>query len=127
MERLYRETESANSRLDIERYMVARPCPVCEGKRLKPEALAVTIGGKNIMDVSALPVSQALEWLEDTDKNVFSEREKMIARDIIKEIRVRLGFLKDIGLDYLSINRPSMTLSGERLSASASPPRLAAG
>ena len=65
MERLYRDTESEHSRADIERYMMSTPCPVCQGKRLKPESLAVTIGGKNIMDVSAMSVMQALEWVDD--------------------------------------------------------------
>ena len=62
MERLYHDTESEDSRLDIERYMVSKPCPVCKGKRLKPEALAVTIGGKNIIEVSEMPVTQILDW-----------------------------------------------------------------
>jgi excinuclease ABC subunit A len=116
MERLYHDTESENSRLDIERYMVSKPCPVCEGKRLKPEALAVTIGGKNITDITALPVNQILDWVialkGDRGKSILSEREQMIARQIIKEIQSRLGFLKDIGLEYLTIDRASATLSG---------------
>ena len=104
MERLYRDTESENSKADIERYMVAKPCPVCEGKRLKPEALAVTIGDKNIIDVSGMPVNQALKWitaLNGGEKPILTEREQMIAHQIIKEIQSRLGFLKDVGLDYL--------------------------
>jgi excinuclease ABC subunit A len=112
MERLYRETESENSRANIERYMTSKPCPVCQGKRLKPESLAVTIGGKNIMDVSSTSVTQALEWLTTIGGSVLNEREQMIAHQIIKEIGGRLGFLKDIGLDYLTIDRPSTTLSG---------------
>jgi len=112
MERLHRETESENSRANIERYMTSKPCPVCQGKRLKPESLAVTIGGKNIMDVSSMSVKQALEWLTTIGGSVLNEREQMIAHQIIKEIGGRLGFLKDIGLDYLTIERPSATLSG---------------
>ena len=112
MERLHRETESENSRANIERYMTSKPCPVCQGKRLKPESLAVTIGGKNIMDVSSMSVKQALEWLTTIGGSVLNEREQMIAHQIIKEIGARLGFLKDIGLDYLTIERPSATLSG---------------
>ncbi|HTY81392.1 MAG TPA: excinuclease ABC subunit UvrA, partial [Dehalococcoidales bacterium] len=112
MERLYKETESEYSRQNIERYMVIKPCPVCKGKRLKPESLAVTVGGKNIMDVSGMAVEQALAWLDDIDKNVLTEREKMIAYQIFKEIKTRLGFLKDVGLEYLSTDRASMTLSG---------------
>ncbi len=111
MERLYRETESENSRVNIERYMVARPCPVCEGKRLKPESLAVTIDQKSIVDVSAMSVNQALEWF-DRIGGVLSEREQLIAREILKEIKARLGFLRDVGLDYLTIDRASATLSG---------------
>jgi excinuclease ABC subunit A len=111
LERIYRDTESENSRANIERYMVSRPCPVCQGKRLKPESLAVTIDQKNIMDVSAMSVIQALSWFERIG-GVLTEREQVIAREIIKEIQARLGFLRDIGLDYLAIDRPSATLSG---------------
>jgi len=111
LERLYRDTESENSRANIERYMVSKPCPVCGGKRLKPESLAVTIDQRNIMDVSAMSVTQALEWFGAIG-GVLTEREQMIAHQIIKEIQARLGFLRDIGLDYLTIDRPSATLSG---------------
>jgi excinuclease ABC subunit A len=112
MERLYRDTESEHSRADIEHYMVTRVCQVCKGKRLKPESLAVTIGGKNIMDVSALSVAQSLNWVAEIASRTLSEREKMIAAQILKEITSRLGFLKDVGLDYLTIDRVSGTLSG---------------
>ncbi len=116
MERQYRETESENSRVNIERYMVLTPCPSCQGKRLKPESLAVTIGGKNIMDVTALPVTQALEWVAaiggNGKKAVLNKREKLIASQIIKEIQSRLGFLKDVGLDYLTLDRSAATLAG---------------
>ncbi|MBN1366755.1 MAG: excinuclease ABC subunit UvrA [Dehalococcoidales bacterium] len=116
MERLYHDTESENSRLEIEKYMVSRPCPVCKGKRLKPEALAVTIGGKNVIEICEMPVNQILDWVMalkgDGKKPILSEREQMIARQIIKEIQSRLGFLKDIGLEYLTIDRASATLSG---------------
>ncbi|MGD0795747.1 MAG: excinuclease ABC subunit UvrA, partial [Dehalococcoidales bacterium] len=112
LERLYRDTESEYSRQNIERFMVLKPCLECQGKRLKPESLAVTIGGKNIIDVSGMPVLQALEWMEEIDASVLTEREKMIAHQILKEIKTRLGFLKDVGLDYLSTGRASMTLSG---------------
>ena len=116
LERLYRDTESENSRANIERYMVARPCPACEGKRLKPESLAVTVGGKNIVGVSSMSVAQALEWVGviggNGKKAVLSKREQVIAHQIIKEIQARLGFLKDVGLDYLNLDRASATLAG---------------
>ncbi len=112
MERLYRDTESENSRSGIERYMVSRPCPVCQGQRLKPESLAVTIGGKNIVDVSTLSVSEALGWADEINRKVLNRRERMIAEQIMKEIKARLGFLKDVGLEYLTIERASATLSG---------------
>jgi len=112
MERQYRETESENSRANIERYMMSTPCPVCEGRRLKSESLAVTIGGRSIMDVSAMSVMQSLEWVNAIADGVLTEREMMIAQQVLKEIRARLGFLKDVGLDYLTTDRASATLSG---------------
>ena len=114
MERHYRDTESENSRSNIERYMVSRPCPVCQGKRLKPEALAVTIGGRSIVDISSMSVTQALAWVEALGgrKTIFSKREQIIAREILKELKARLGFLENVGLDYLTLNRTSATLSG---------------
>lgn len=113
LERLYRDTESEHSRAQVERYMVSKPCPVCQGKRLKPESLAVTIDGKNIMEVSAMSITQALEWVTRISQDtILSEREQIIAREIFKEIRARLGFLKDVGLEYLTIDRASATLSG---------------
>ena len=116
MERQYKETESENSRANIERYMISKPCPVCDGRRLKPESLAVTIGDKNIVEVSSMSVTQAMEWVAaiggDGSKAVLSKREQMIAHQIIKEIQSRLGFLKDVGLDYLTLDRASATLAG---------------
>jgi len=112
MERHYRDTESENSRINIERYMMLIPCPICEGKRLKPESLAVTIDDKTIMDITALSVMSTLEWVDKIGNSVLTEREAMIAHQILKEIQARLGFLRDVGLDYLSIDRPSATLSG---------------
>jgi excinuclease ABC subunit A len=111
LERRYRETSSDSVRADIERYMASNPCPACQGKRLKPESLAVTIVGKNIMDVTALPVTQSLNWVEQLGEKI-SPRELTIARQIIKEIQARLGFLRDIGLSYLTLDRASATLSG---------------
>ncbi|MFH0769643.1 MAG: excinuclease ABC subunit UvrA, partial [Chloroflexota bacterium] len=116
LERLYWDTESEHSRADIERYMVSKPCPVCHGNRLKPETLAVTIGGKNIVDVTAMSVTQASEWVATLGSNgreaILTEREQMIAHQILKEIQSRLTFLKDVGLEYLTLDRPSATLSG---------------
>jgi excinuclease ABC subunit A len=112
MERLYRDTESEHSRSNIERYMVSKPCPGCQGKRLKPESLAVTIGDNNIMDVSVLSVMQAIEWVTTIGGKVLSERENIIAHQILNEIQTRLSFLKDVGLDYLSVERTAATLSG---------------
>jgi excinuclease ABC subunit A len=115
MERLYRDTESEYSRAGIERYMISRPCPACHGKRLKPESLAVTIGGRNIIEISSMSVTHALHWvdeLSDNNQTILNEREQLIAHQILKEIRSRLGFLKDVGLDYLTLERPSSTLSG---------------
>lgn len=111
LERRYRETDSDSVRADIERYMSTRPCPACQGKRLKPESLAVTIADKNIMDVTALSVAEALDWARRLSSDI-SPRELIIADRILKEICARLGFLTDIGLDYLTLDRPSATLSG---------------
>ncbi|MFB0557349.1 MAG: excinuclease ABC subunit UvrA [Dehalococcoidia bacterium] len=111
LEHRYRETDSDSVRADIGRYMSSHPCPICQGKRLKPESLAVTIGGKNIMDVTALSVTEALNWAEGLSSQI-SPRELTIASQIIKEIHARLGFLRDIGLSYLTIDRGSATLSG---------------
>jgi excinuclease ABC subunit A len=85
------------------------PCPVCRGARLKPESLAVLIGGRSIADVSGLAIGDAATFLEDVD---FTDRERQIAERVIKEINARLGFLLDVGLDYLSLDRPAGTLSG---------------
>jgi excinuclease ABC subunit A len=115
MERLYRDTESENSKADIERYMVARPCPACGGKRLKEEALAVTVGARNIIEVAGMDVNQSVQWISQLNsprQPILSEREQMIAHQIMKELKSRLGFLVDVGLDYLSLDRAAATLSG---------------
>jgi excinuclease ABC subunit A len=111
LERRYRETSSDNIRADIERYMASNPCPACQGKRLKPQSLAVTVTDNNIMDVAALPVTESLAWIERLSSRI-TDRERTIARQIVKEIQARLGFLRDIGLSYLTLDRPSATLSG---------------
>ena len=111
LERRFRETDSDRIRADIERYMSSHPCPQCQGKRLKPESLAVSVVGKSIMDVTAFSVTEALVWIEALSGQI-SSRELSIANQIIKEIHARLGFLRDIGLSYLTLDRRSATLSG---------------
>jgi len=117
LERLYRETESAARRVEIERYMSSSQCMVCQGKRLKPEALAVSIDGKNIMDATSMSALQALAWIQSImgqreGKPILTPNEFTIAQQIVKEIGARLGFLRDIGLGYLTLDRASATLSG---------------
>ncbi len=115
VERSHKETTSDFTRIDLERYMSERPCPVCGGARLKPETLAVKIGDKNIVDVSRMSVLEAVEWTNVLDKvkgGPLGTRERTIAKQVLKEIRQRLGFLKDVGLDYLTIDRAATTLSG---------------
>ena len=114
LERRYKETESDYVRQEIERYMAARPCPACGGKRLKPEALAVTIADRTIVQATALTTSDALDhiqWLSGPG-SPFTQRERIIAQQILKEIRERLTFLVDVGLDYLTLDRAAATLSG---------------
>ncbi|MBA3779764.1 MAG: excinuclease ABC subunit UvrA [Chloroflexi bacterium] len=111
LERRYRETESDFVKSELEKFMVERPCPACGGRRLKAEALAVTIGGRTIADVAGLSVSAALRWSSDLPAQL-NERETTIARQVLKEITARLGFLVDVGLDYLTVDRTSSTLSG---------------
>ncbi|TMC98463.1 MAG: excinuclease ABC subunit UvrA [Chloroflexi bacterium] len=114
LDRQHRETTSDFIRADIERYMSERPCPVCKGKRLKPEALAVTVVGRNIAQVTALTVGESLEWTAtlEKDRGGLGVRERRIAKQVLKEIRTRLGFLMDVGLDYLTVDRSATTLSG---------------
>jgi excinuclease ABC subunit A len=111
LERRFRETDSEYIKSELERYMVGRPCPTCEGRRLKPEILAVTIDGANIWQTSTLSISAACEWIAGLMANL-TEREQTIARQVLKEISARLGFLLDVGLDYLTLDRTSQTLSG---------------
>jgi excinuclease ABC subunit A len=111
LERRYRETESDFIKSELERYMVARPCPTCEGRRLKPEILAVTVDGRNIWQVSTLSITATCEWVGGLPARL-TEREMAIARQVLKEISSRLGFLLDVGLDYLTLDRTSQTLSG---------------
>ncbi|MFN2418133.1 MAG: excinuclease ABC subunit UvrA [Candidatus Limnocylindria bacterium] len=109
--RRHRETGSDAMRADFERYMTNKPCPTCNGMRLKPESLSVTVGGRNIIVTTRRSVTDALAWYEGLSARL-SERESTIARQVLKEIRARLGFLVDVGLDYLTLDRASGTLSG---------------
>ena len=109
LERRHREAMSESMRLDIESFMTSTPCPECKGKRLKPEALAVLIGGKNICDVTSLTVRDCIKFFDTLE---LTERQQIIARQILKEILARLHFLNDVGLDYLTLDRASGSLSG---------------
>jgi excinuclease ABC subunit A len=109
LQRRYRETDSSQQRERIEEYMSFRPCPTCKGARLKPEVLAVTIGGKNIHQFTQMSVTRAIEFLDDLE---LTETEKLIGARVIKEIRERLTFLDNVGVGYLQLDRAAATLSG---------------
>ncbi len=111
MERRYRETDSAWSREDMERFQNNRPCGACGGYRLKPEALAVKIAGNHVGQVVQLSIKEALAWIEAAPDQMTAQKNE-IARAILKEIRERLGFLVNVGLDYLTLSRAAGTLSG---------------
>ncbi|MDP2663062.1 MAG: excinuclease ABC subunit UvrA [Dehalococcoidia bacterium] len=145
LERRFRETESEFVRTEIEKYMSTKPCPTCKGHRLKPESLAVTVDDKNIVNVTAMSIVQALSWVDrlagmnasrhltavrsrgwsseeeaisfgqfyvNPEDSPLTDRELTIAHQILKEIRARLSFLIDVGLDYLTLNRAAGSLSG---------------
>ena len=109
MQRLYFETKSSYSRKYLSRFMSDRKCHVCDGKRLKPEVLAVTVGGKSIIDVCDMAIKDSYQFFQDLE---LTERENFIAKEVLKEIKERLSFLVEVGLDYLSMSRASGTLSG---------------
>ncbi len=109
LERRHAETDSDFSREKYEGYMREVPCPACGGARLKPEVLAVTLGGKSIAEVSSYSIGDASVFLRSLE---LTERERMIAERVLKEVYSRLGFLVDVGLDYLSLDRPAATLAG---------------
>lgn len=109
LNRRYRESESDTMREEYENYMSVNLCPECHGARLKPEVLAVTIGGKNIQQVTDMPVAQCQEFFQQVE---FSDRERTIGKQILKEIHARLGFLAKVGLEYLTLSRAAGTLSG---------------
>jgi len=114
LERRYRETDSDYVRQEIEKYMAENPCPACQGARLKPESLAVTVDDVNIHRVSQMSIVEALDWTERlaADDSPLTERERTIAQQVLKEIRSRLVFLRDVGVDYLTLDRRTGTLAG---------------
>ncbi len=107
--RKYRESQSEEVREKIQQYMSIKPCTVCNGERLKPSSLAVTVAGSSIIDTTRLSVKKALGFLEGI---TFTEKDAIISKPIMKELRARLGFLMDVGLDYLTLDRAAGTLSG---------------
>src|SRR5690348_468509 len=109
LERRYKETTSEETRAEVEHFMTERPCPTCGGSRLRSETLSVKIAGRSIADVVRFPIKAARQFF---DTLTLSEREMAIARRVLKEIRERLGFLSQVGLDYLTLDRPAATLSG---------------
>ena len=109
LERRYQETQSDASKRELEEFMTQCPCPACKGRRLRPEALAVTVGGLSIFDATELPVDQALPFFNGLE---LTGNQQLIAAQILKEIRARLGFLQSVGLSYLTLSRASGTLSG---------------
>ena len=109
LERRYQETQSDGVRRELEDCMSNRPCPACGGKRLRPEVLAVTVGGLSIHDFCQLPITQALKFMQNL---TLTEQQQRIADQVLKEIRSRLGFLNSVGLEYLTLGRSAGTLSG---------------
>jgi excinuclease ABC subunit A len=118
LQRRHREASSDYAKQEIERYMAERPCPVCKGRRLKPEALAVTVAERPIDEVTAMSVTDMLDWIEglrDQEigaERLLTQRQQTIGRQIFKELYDRLSFMANVGLDYLTINRTAATLSG---------------
>jgi excinuclease ABC subunit A len=111
LERLFKESESEAVKERISQFLSTKPCTACKGRRLKPSSLAVSIAGKSIIDVTDLPVGDCLAWFEKLE-GALNAREKKIAHEVVKEIRERLSFMKNVGLDYLTLGRTSGTLSG---------------
>ncbi|MDR2569939.1 MAG: excinuclease ABC subunit UvrA, partial [Oscillospiraceae bacterium] len=109
IERRYKETQSMSMRWELESYMAEHPCPDCNGLRLKKEVLAVTVGGINIATLTAMSISKTMDFIDGLE---LSEKDEMIASRILKEIRERLGFLRSVGLDYLTLSRQAGSLSG---------------
>lgn len=109
VQRRYREVSSETMKAEYETFMTITPCEVCHGKRLKPESLAVTVGDKNISDITEFSVDELYDFMEQLD---LSERQRMIGAQVLKEIRARLGFLREVGLNYLTLARNTGSLSG---------------
>jgi excinuclease ABC subunit A len=109
LQRRYQETDSDYIRAKIEEFMTRRPCPVCKGARLRPEALAVTVADKPVSEITSWPITRLLAWIDNLTLN---EKEQIIARRILKEVRDRLRFLVNVGLDYLTLDRTAVTLAG---------------
>lgn len=119
LQRRYSQTDSEFIRKEIEQYMLEQPCPLCEGKRLNIVALSVTLAGLNIHELTSMPLKKLITWLEklESEKNTsnsdyLTKQEKFIAKQLIKEIKIRVNFLNSVGLNYLSLNRSARTLSG---------------
>ena len=112
VKRMMENAESDERREKFEAYQSDRPCPDCHGSRLRPESRAATVAGKTIVEVMAMPVSESLAFFRSLEEGVLSEEERRIVKDVLKEIVKRLGFLNDVGLDYLTLDRASATLSG---------------
>ena len=111
LRRRYEETTSDYIRGKIEGYMAHRPCPACQGKRLKPASLAITVGEKNIAEVAAMSVVEAKRFFDELPDHL-NERQQFIGQRILKEIKARLSFMENVGLDYLTLNRTAVTLAG---------------
>ena len=112
VKRMMENAESDERREKFEAYQSDRPCPDCHGSRLRPESRAATVAGKTIVEVMAMPVSESLAFFRSLEEGVLSEEERRIVKDVLKEVVKRLGFLNDVGLDYLTLDRASATLSG---------------
>ncbi len=112
LKRRLEQTSSDYIREEIQQYMSSRPCPVCKGARLKPEILAITVADTSIIDVTTMSISEALDFAERLQDGSLTDREQLIARQVLKEIRERLGFLVDVGLEYLTLDRAAASLSG---------------
>jgi len=109
--RLYRQTESEWRKEDMEKFMITKPCKICNGKKLKDVVLAVKIAKKSIIDVTDFSIDEAIEFFKDLDKSL-NDKERYIAKQVMKEVNERLGFMKNVGLNYLSLSRAARTLSG---------------